>query len=85
MFREGLDALGHQVDLAILSHIDSVPGIIYPIDKIVPLLKVKGVDVVAIDGAHAVGQVPIDLRLLERLGVDFYTSNCHKWLYCPSG
>lgn len=39
----------------------------------------------AVDGAHAIGQVDIDLSALRASGVDYYTSNCHKWLYCPSG
>src|SRR4029078_5667123 len=35
---------------------------------------------VAIDGPHAVAQIPLDI---QKLDCDFYTASCHKWLSGP--
>ena len=35
---------------------------------------------VCVDGAHAVGAVPLNIGALD---VQFYTSNLHKWACCP--
>lgn len=45
------------------------------------LCKQKG-SIVLIDGAHAPGVLDIDV---EDIGADYYTGNCHKWLFAPKG
>ena len=64
-----------------LSHITSPTAVILPIAPLIQRARAAGIWTV-IDGAHAVGQ--IDLNLHE-LGVDFYGGNCHKWLSSAKG
>jgi isopenicillin-N epimerase len=64
-----------------LSHVTSPTGVILPIGPLIERARAAGIWTV-IDGAHAPGQVPIDLHTL---GVDFYGGNCHKWLCAPKG
>jgi isopenicillin-N epimerase len=66
---------------ALLDHITSPTALIFPLDELVPLFNARGIPVM-IDGAHAPGMVPLNIA---KLGVDFYTGNCHKWLCAPKG
>lgn len=79
--RSVLDALGPSTRLAVLDHITSGSAMVMPLASIIPVLRSRGIAVL-VDGAHAIGQVPLDI---PALGADWYISNAHKWLYAPRG
>jgi isopenicillin-N epimerase len=67
--------------LLLIDHITSPTGMVLPIAEIASHFEQRGVEVL-IDGAHAIGMVPLTL---EALGASYYTTNCHKWLCSPKG
>lgn len=67
--------------LIFISHITSTTALILPVKEVVSRAKSLGIHVF-IDGAHAPGQVDLDLNDLE---VEYYTGACHKWMMTPKG
>lgn len=67
--------------LALLDHVVSQTGLIFPIQQLIRELTRQGIDSL-VDGAHAPGMVPLNL---QELGATYYTGNCHKWLCAPKG
>lgn len=70
--------------LAVIDHITSPTALRLPIESIVALLARHEITVV-IDGAHAPGQIELDVERLFDRGVTWYVGNCHKWLCGPKG
>jgi isopenicillin-N epimerase len=67
--------------LAIFDHVASHSALVLPVAELSALARACGAHVL-IDGAHAPGQMPLDL---PASGADWYVGNCHKWLMAPRG
>lgn len=76
-----LGAASERTRLALLDHVTSPTGLVFPIERLVEALRARGIETL-VDGAHAVGMLDVDL---DRLGAAYYTSNLHKWLCAPKG
>ncbi|KAI3980861.1 hypothetical protein MKX01_025426 [Papaver californicum] len=71
---------GRKIRLAVIDHITSMPSVVIPIKELVKICREENVEQIFVDGAHAIGCVDVDMK---EIGADFYTSNLHKWLFCP--
>ncbi len=65
--------------VAVFDHIVSATGIVLPVAELAARCRARGVKVL-VDGAHAPGQIPLDI---PSLGVDWYSANLHKWAHAP--
>jgi isopenicillin-N epimerase len=77
---EAIDqAMTPRTRILLVDHVTSPTGLIFPIERIVELARLKNIRVL-VDGAHAPGMLPLSL---DRLAADYYTANHHKWLCAP--
>ncbi|CAO3644355.1 unnamed protein product [Mucor fragilis] len=70
-----------EIKVCFMDAISSVPAVRFPFESAVKLVREHNI-LSLVDGAHAIGQIPLDLHQVDP---DFFITNCHKWLYAPRG
>lgn len=78
MFRR---AITPRTRVLMVSHITSAFGIVMPAQELCALAAEHGI-LSVVDGAQAIGQIPVDL---QQLGCDAYVASPHKWMLAPKG
>lgn len=73
------EAFGARTIAVVISHITSPTGLLLPVAEVTARARALGI-VSVIDGAHAPGQLDLDI---SAVGADFYIGACHKWLCAP--
>jgi isopenicillin-N epimerase len=74
-------ALTPRTRVLVFSHVTTATGVVLPAKELCGMARKRGV-LTHVDGAHAIGQIPLDLH---DLGCDFYATSPHKWLLAPKG
>jgi selenocysteine lyase/cysteine desulfurase len=71
---------GKKIRLAVIDHVTSMPCVVIPVKELIQICREEGVEQVFVDAAHSIGCTHVDM---QEIGADYYTSNLHKWFFCP--
>src|SRR5262245_21032724 len=74
-------SIGPQTKVLHFCHITNQSGQLFPVRELALMARRRGI-ITIVDGAHAMGHFPYQLRDLE---MDYYGVSLHKWLLAPLG
>jgi isopenicillin-N epimerase len=74
-------AITPRTRMILICHVINLTGQIFPVRALGDLGRRHGIPVI-VDGAHALAH--FDFQLSD-LGVDYYATSLHKWLFAPHG
>jgi isopenicillin-N epimerase len=75
------EAITPKTRMILVSHVVNLTGQIFPVRALADLGRRRGIPVI-VDGAHAFAH--FDFKLSD-LGVDYFATSLHKWLFAPHG
>ena len=75
------EAITPRTSMMVIDQITSPTALVFPVQELVELAHSHGCTVL-VDGAHAPGQVDLDLTELQP---DWWVGNLHKWVCAPKG
>ncbi len=75
------EAITPRTKVISVSHVTFPTGCMLPVKALAALAAPRGI-LTAVDGAHAIGMLTLDMH---DLGIDFYASSPYKWLGAPVG
>jgi selenocysteine lyase/cysteine desulfurase len=69
------DKTAPPIRMAVIDHIASTSSLLFNVKELARICRKYGVEEIFVDGAHAPGQVALDISQLD---VDYYCGNLHK-------